>query len=225
MKTNYAGHDKVYQKHREQGHPGWNASEAGYTQFKAHVDRIIARGSDPQSGRLLELGCGAGNMTIWFAEMGYEAHGVDISPLAIEWAKERTENENANVRFVVGDVVGLSEYPDSNFDFVFDGHCLHCIIGEDRPKLLANVWRVLKPGGYVMINTMCAPVIPEKLKGYDPDSRCTIIGGITGRYYGDADDILAEIAAAGLEVLRYDVTSDGTDHANHDLIVEAQKPA
>ena len=62
MKTDYVGHDAKYQRHRAQGQPGWDATEAGYSVFRIHVERIMARGNAPDSGRLLELGCGAGNM-------------------------------------------------------------------------------------------------------------------------------------------------------------------
>ena len=224
MKTNYTGHDKQYQKHRAQEHPGWEANEAVYTDFKAHVERILALGNAPKAGRLLELGCGAGNMTVWFAEKGYEAYGIDIAPTAIDWAKERSKLSNVKAQFIVGDVVTLRDYADCDFDFVLDGHCLHCIIGNDRPKLLESVWRVLKPGGYVMINTMCGPVDLEKIEHYDPVTRCTFFGDVATRYIGDADDILAEITAARFEIIRYEFGEDEENQPNHDLIVEARKP-
>jgi SAM-dependent methyltransferase len=225
MKTDYVGHDRVYQNHRGGGQPGWDSSDARYEEFKVQVERVIARGAAPQSGRLLELGCGAGNMTVWFAGRGYEAHGVDIAPTAIDWAKERARSGNVDVRFVVGDVIRLVNYPESCFDFVFDGHCLHCIVGQDRSTMLANVWRVLKPGGYFMVNTMCGPVDPAKLQHYDPDSRCTFSGDIATRYYGDADALLAEMAAAGFEIVQYDIESGAAGQPGKDLIVEARKGA
>ena len=224
MKTNYVGHEGIYQRRRAEGQVGWDATEAGYSVFKTHVERIMARGNAPQSGRLLELGCGAGNMTVWFAQKGYKACGIDIAPTAIDWAKERAENDDVQVELTVGSVVTLRAYPDCCFDFVFDGHCLHCIIGEDRAKLLESVWRVLRPGGYIMINTMCAPVNPERLEGYDPVTLCTFFGDVPTRYFGEADDILAEITAAKFEVIRYDFGQDEADQVSRDLVVEARKP-
>jgi len=223
MKTNYPGHEKKYQKHRAQEHPGWSATEAVYTDFKAHVEGIMALGNAPKTGRLLELGCGAGNMTVWFAGKGYEAYGIDIAPTAIDWAKERSKRANVKAQFIIGDVVTLRDYSDCYFDFVFDGHCLHCIIGNDRPKLLGSVWRVLKPEGYLMINTMCGPVDPEQLEHYDPITRSTFSGDIATRYFGDADDILTEITAARFEIVRYEFGQDEANQPNHDLIVEARK--
>lgn len=222
MKTFYEGHDRKYREYRAQGKPGWDVSETGYADFKSKVDGVLKRGNAPLTGRLLELGCGAGNMTVWFAERGYETYGIDIAPTAIQWAQERAAAGNAWIQFRVGDVVQLSNYQDSHFDFVFDGHCLHCIIGEDRTRLLGNIYRVLKPGGYAMFNTMCGPVFPEKLENYDPESRCTIHGDIATRYFGDPDDILTEIKTAGFEVIQYEVEAGDSEQSNHYMIIEAR---
>ena len=225
MKTFYEGHDKKYRENRAAGKQGWDVTETGYTDLRIQVEGVIARGNAPLTGRLLELGCGAGNMTVWFAEKGYETCGIDIAPAAIEWARERALNKKVRIQFTEGNVVQLSNYPDSHFDFVFDGHCLHCIIGDDRAVLLGNVLRVLKPGGYAMFNTMCGPVDPEKVENYDPDSRCTVFGDIASRYFGDPEDILAGIRAAGFEVIRYDIEYGDAEQSNHYIVIEARKPA
>ncbi|MCK5131204.1 MAG: class I SAM-dependent methyltransferase [Candidatus Sabulitectum sp.] len=221
MKTFYAGHDKKYMEYRAQGKPGWDVSDNGYAVFQSDTKDVINRGNAPSSGFLLELGCGAGNMTVWFAERGYTAHGIDIAPTAIEWARERAAAGNTMVQFTVGDVVQLAAYSDSSFDFVFDGHCLHCIIGKDRAVLLKNVFRVLKPGGYVMFNTMCGPVIQERIENYDPVSRCTVYGDIASRYFGDPDDIIAEIKTAGFEIIQCKIEAGDSEKSNHYMVIEA----
>ncbi len=223
MKTFYVGHDKRYKEYRIQGQPGWDTSENGYVEFESEIEDVISRGNAPPGGLLLELGCGAGNMTVWFAQRGYTAHGIDIAPTAIEWARERAAASNVAIQFTVGNVVRLSSFGDSFFDFVFDGHCLHCIIGEDRATLLANVFRVLKPGGYVMFNTMCGPVNSLKLENYDPESRCTIHGDIASRYYGDPDSILQEIREAGFKIIQHEIEAGSLEESNHYMIIEARR--
>lgn len=220
VNTYYPGHDKVYRRNKDQGLPGWDTTEAGYDTFKAVISRVLKLGVAPTSGRVLELGCGAGNMTIWLAEMGYEAYGVDISPTAIAWAREEAAAKGLKVTFAVGDVLDLALYPDDSFDFVFDGHCLHCIIGADRERLFSSVRRVLKPNGYFLVDTMCGPVDADRVPGYDPASMFTIFGDIAGRYFGMPDDILSEIAAAGFHVARSEVTHT-EDEPNAMLLVEA----
>ncbi|MCD4818633.1 MAG: methyltransferase domain-containing protein [Candidatus Cloacimonetes bacterium] len=205
MKTNYSAHDKVYKHHKEEKLPGWDSSEKDYIEFKVHLEKIIARGLAPRVGKFLELGCGAGNIAIWLAKKGYETYGVDIAPTAIAWAQEKAQKQNVVAHFSTGNVLDLSTYSNAFFDFVLDGHCLHCIIGEDRQKMFSSVRRVLKQGGYFLINTMCGPVNPEKVKNFDPISGYTIFKGIATRYYGLPDSILAEIEKAGFSIMHWEV--------------------
>jgi SAM-dependent methyltransferase len=223
VKTCYSGHDKVYQRNKDGRLAGWDSTEAGYDTFKSIIGPVLELGNAPTSGRLLELGCGAGNMTIWLAERGYEAYGVDISHTAIAWAREKALEHGLRINFSVGDVLDLVEYTDGFFDFVFDGHCLHCIIGKDRERMLTSVRRVLKPRGYFLVDTMCGPVDASQLPGYDPASRCTVHGDIASRYLGMPDDILSELASAGFRIVRWEVSHTDGDPSDT-LLVEALSP-
>jgi ubiquinone/menaquinone biosynthesis C-methylase UbiE len=229
MKTHYEDHDRLYQGFKAQGQPGWDSE---YANFKTHIEKILAHGIAPTSGRLLELGCGAGNMTLWFANKGYEVSGVDISPTAIEWAEENAREMKLAGKFCVGNVTDLAEYPDDYFDFIFDGHCLHCIIHEDRGRMSSSVHRVLKPGGYFLVDTMSAPVDLEKLqqelaatdKHFDDKSKCVLLDSsdIAIRYLGNPQEIVREVDVAGFDLLRWIVDSTQQD-THHDLTIEAIK--
>lgn len=83
-------------------------------------------------GRILDLGCGTGDIAIWLATQGYEAHGIDIAPSAIAWATEKAQAQATRVQFTTGSVLDLTPYKDDFFRLVVDGRCLHCIIGPDR---------------------------------------------------------------------------------------------
>ncbi len=224
MRTNYKGHDSKYVKNKALRKPGWDDTKAGYIQFKEEVQKVLDRGFAPSQGKLLELGCGAGNMSLWFAEKGYETFGVDIAPTAIQWARERAATKNTWIQFCIGDVVQLNDYKNASFDFVFDGHCLHCIIGNDRNLMLENIFRILKPGGYVMFNTMCSPVFPEKLENYDAESKCTIHKDVATRYFGDTEFILNEIKTAGFEVIHQELQTCTSEKSVSYIVIEARKP-
>lgn len=157
--------------------------------------------------RVLELGCGPGNAAPWFVERGCAYTGVDISPAAITWANERAVPGAA---FRVGDVThGI----DGAYDLVVDGHCLHCIIGPDRTRLLTHVRGALVPGGHLFVATMCGAVTSPALQAcFDAASRCQVVDGVARRFIGDADGILAELRAAGFEVVASVV--DPRDDAN-----------
>jgi len=221
MKTDYFSHDSAYKHRKASGKPGWASSEEAKV-FQRTLDNVFKAKYVPKKGRFLELGCGAGEMSIWFGEKGFEVHGIDISPTAIEWAKEKAAVRKIKAGFRVGNVLDLSEFSDNYFDFILDGHCLHCIIGDDRRKFLSEALRVLKPGGFFFSETMCGDIRdPEVLKLFDPVSRCMIRNGIAGRYIGQADDILVEFKQAGFEVLGYEFSPDLD--AQDDLRIHATK--
>ena len=148
-------------------------------------------------GRLLELGCGAGNVTRALVERGFAVTGLDISEAAIAWARDRAGD---CARFIVGDAV--TAIP-GEYDLIVDGHCLHCIIGKDRQQLLGNVRNALAANGTFFVSTMCGEITHPPLRAtFDPASRCQIVGGIARRFIGDAGELLDELRTAGFEVVR-----------------------
>jgi SAM-dependent methyltransferase len=104
-------------------------------------------GNIPRTSRAIELGCGAGNYTIYFSKMGYDFTGADISENAIRIAGNAASAAGAICKFVVADVTGdLSEF-HSTFDLVYDWELLHHIFPENREKYIDNVDRLLNADG------------------------------------------------------------------------------
>ena len=201
MKTNYLLHDQRYRRLRQEGtSPGWDDART-LAENLALWKRRLAAEYLPQSGRVLEMGCGAGNLTNFMAAQGWEAHGIDIAPAAIEWARENAKQAGVCSSFRVGSVTDLSDFADDTFDLVLDGHCFHCIIGEDRPHFLAEAYRVLRPGGFLLILTMTPPDQADWSRlNYDSQSRCQIVNGDALRYFVGTDELLAELTASGFSV-------------------------
>jgi len=95
----------------------------------------------------IDLGCGAGTNALYLAGIGFEMTGVDISPRAIEVARERAALKGVRCTFLVADLLGdLHEIRDT-FDFAYDWELLHHIFPEDRERYAGNVRRLLRPGG------------------------------------------------------------------------------
>ena len=205
MKTKYPAdyfcHDAEYQRRRASGNPGWEKANA-LTAYLALLEKTFAAPHFPKQGRLLELGCGAGDFTLWAAKLGYEVEGVDISPFAIQWAIEKALQRGLPANFQVGDVLDLSRYASDTFDIVLDGHCFHCIIGDDRRRFLREAFRVLKPGGIFHVNSMCGdPSCEEYQQQFDAESRSLIRNGMAMRHLGLPDQIEQEMSESGFIVI------------------------
>lgn len=217
MKVDYLAHDRVYKRLRTSGASGWSNSDE-VARGIAVISRLLATTELEGRIRALEIGCGAGNLTEYLASLGFETHGIDIAPEAIRWAKARTAEQHNAPQFVTGDVCSLDTYPNRSFELVVDGRCLHCIIGEDRTRVLESVARVLEPGGYFIVMTMVGPPVPAMLgddKRYDPATGTVLIGDLAIRYLGSVEQVIQEIERAGFELVCSDMdhTDQPTLHA------------
>jgi SAM-dependent methyltransferase len=199
--TDYIGHDAVYRRFRAQGRNGWD-EEASLQQTFAALESVLADVPWPKSPTMIELGCGAGDLSLYFAAKGFRVTGLDIAPYAIEWAREKAAQAGIQATFITADLTRDLDPPPAPADFVLDGHCLHCIIGADRKVFLRNAHRCLKPGGLFHVNTMCGDPAPPVAKGFDPVSRNVISRGVAGRYLGKPEIIIAEVIAAGFRIER-----------------------
>lgn len=110
--------------------------------------KILAQSGNPK--RALELGCGLGRLTRYMAKQGLKVTSVDFSPVAVEQARQKTRQENLSAEFLVGDVTRLDKL-SGPFDISFDVGCFHCLDAAAQQKYVAEVFRLLKPGGTHLI--------------------------------------------------------------------------
>ena len=76
--------------------------------------------------RAVELGCGTGINAVWLAHRGFDVTAIDISPTAVQRARQRATDAGVAVRFVEADVTALPDLGPP-FDFVFDRGCYHAV--------------------------------------------------------------------------------------------------
>ncbi|HEX7730948.1 MAG TPA: methyltransferase domain-containing protein [Terracidiphilus sp.] len=112
--------------------------------------------------KLLDVGCGTGQLALIAARAGVETTGCDIAPNWLACARERAKQEHLNVRFEEGDVEALP-YADGQFDVVAS---LVGAMFAPRPELAASeMIRVCRPGGrIVMANWTAEGFIGKMLK-------------------------------------------------------------
>jgi ubiquinone/menaquinone biosynthesis C-methylase UbiE len=124
------------------------------------AEEILALEHIPDEARVLDLGCGAGRCAIALAELGLEVVGVDLSRTMIEAARLQAEMAGVEVGFQVMDAMDL-ELPADSFDVVLCAYNgLELLPGiQGKEKALAEVWRVLKPGGLHLLLPL--PLCPQ----------------------------------------------------------------
>ena len=221
IETDYLGHDTVYQRIQANNAIGWDPEEPSYQKMLAQVKSALPPFRPGQTPKLLEIGCGAGNLSILLAQLGYEVTGVDISPTAVAWANDREKPAGLMTAFRIDDVVKLASCENQYFDVVIDGHCLHCIIGDDRELCLESILRVLKPGGTMVVVTMCGEVLDPTNKARQDASLNIVSNGVAVRHIGTQISITAEIRATEFEIKSVTVEPRENEASQDDLIVVA----
>jgi 2-polyprenyl-3-methyl-5-hydroxy-6-metoxy-1,4-benzoquinol methylase len=93
-------------------------------------------------GVILDVGCGNGAFLDTMKQLGWTTHGCDAVPAACEVASRKGHDVRQ------GSAEAL-DYPDESFDVVYLNHVLEHTFSPRRA--LAGIWRVLKPGGQVVL--------------------------------------------------------------------------
>ena len=95
----------------------------------------------------LDIGCGAGNNTVFLAELGFKVTSIDGSTSAVEVARQRIQEHSLAAEIHVGDFTDLSKIKDGTIDLIID-RCSICHCRRSGiEKALNEVKRVLKPDG------------------------------------------------------------------------------
>ena len=103
-----------------------------------------------KKGKALDICCGAGTNTVYMAQKGFQATGLDISHKAIEYGREKAREAGVKVRWIIGNALEF-HFEDDEFDFVFDMDCFHHIRPEDRARFIDGLCRILKLGGQYLL--------------------------------------------------------------------------
>jgi len=102
----------------------------------------------PPHSKVLDIGCGAGFLTNFLAQLGHEVSGVDLSPKSLDVA--RSKDRTGSVQYQMGDGMALG-FEEKSFDVVAAMDLLEHV--EDPQKVIAEASRVLKPGGLLFFHT------------------------------------------------------------------------
>jgi SAM-dependent methyltransferase len=139
-------YDQLYRDAADSGGPPWNISGPQPALAKVLHDGV-------KGPKVLDVGCGTGELALALARRGYQVTAVDISRVAIDLARAKAAGEGLTVDFMVQDATDLS-LPSAPFDSVFDSgllHSLHRRGGGEVDDYLALLPGLAAPGATVFV--------------------------------------------------------------------------
>jgi 2-polyprenyl-3-methyl-5-hydroxy-6-metoxy-1,4-benzoquinol methylase len=160
----------------------------------ATVSAMLRGAGLPPDASVLDVGCGSGWTTLFLAEAGYTALGVDLVPANVELARARAERWGSAARFAVADMEALDV--GERFDAVLIFDALHHVARQT--DVIGAAAGHLAPGGWLFLGE------PTWLHRFSPKARRTrqdlgwLERGFTVR------ELRRDLRAAGLgEVRRF----------------------
>jgi tocopherol O-methyltransferase len=152
--------EQVWGEHMHHGYYGADGKRQGDRQ-QAQVDLIneLLAWAQPQSGQnisvqdFLDVGCGIGGSSLYLAQkFNAKATGITLSPVQAQRATERAQAAGVDASFRVADALHMP-FTANTFNLVWSLES-----GEhmaDKQQFLAECYRVLKPGGTLIVATWC----------------------------------------------------------------------
>ena len=147
---------------------------------------LVAEVSDLPPGRALDLACGEGRNTLWLAELGWRATGVDFSQVAIAKAREQASEASLDVELVCADLLDYEPEPRA-YDLVLVFYLQ--LPADERRLALERAAGAVTPGGTFL------------LVGHDLTNIADGVGGPSDpSVLYTPDDVVSELP--GLEIVK-----------------------
>lgn len=166
---------KMRNEPRIQGGPETTGSTIHWASHYDTVTSLLGMGVNRPNSRMvielaqvkpgdsvLDVACGTGNLTMTaqaYAGPTGKVHGIDASPEMIEAAKKKAARAGSPVMFDIGLAEKLA-FPDATFHVVISRLAIHHLPDDLKRKAFAEILRVLKPGGHLLIADFDPPKNP-----------------------------------------------------------------
>jgi ubiquinone/menaquinone biosynthesis C-methylase UbiE len=193
----------------------WDACGAAFDRFTTAEDSfsenierpaVESLAGDVAGKRVLDLGCGSGAYSLWFAGRGAKVSGIDLSPVMVSIAEEKARRLGLDARFRAGDMSERLPFDDGEFDIVFTATVLHYI--EDLGGVMKEAARVMSGDGALIasvLHPMSTSLFPQAgSEEVVPTDRWE------ARYFGAARRMIetpwldfGEVSSEGRKILSY----------------------
>ncbi|PJA02414.1 hypothetical protein COX73_00885 [bacterium (Candidatus Gribaldobacteria) CG_4_10_14_0_2_um_filter_36_18] len=100
--------------------------------------------------KILEAGCGTGNLALKIKERGAKVVGLDNCQEALDIYRKK----DPTAELVLADLAKKLPFPDNYFDKIASNNTLYAVPREKRDQLMKESLRILKPGGKIVLANM-----------------------------------------------------------------------
>jgi ubiquinone biosynthesis O-methyltransferase len=130
---------------------GWRASDIGAMTERLELELILELIGDVSGRKVLDVGCGDGELAVELWRRGAAVVGIDASTAMIDAANGRAKKWSADIRFQVA-VAEHLPFLVEQFDIV-TAITILCFVGDAAP-VFREIARVLRPGGRIVIGEL-----------------------------------------------------------------------
>lgn len=157
--------------------------------FRRFMEPLVARVAKGRRIDILDCGCGTGHNLLMLRRYG-RAYGIDLTWAGLQYARSRGEKKVARA------TVGALPMPGARFDLVTSFDVLYGLPDDVERAAIAEMARVLKPGGWLIVNVAALPW----LRGNH-----SVLGGELRRYR--RAELREKLEAGGFRVTRSSYTN------------------
>lgn len=154
-----------YRERYKSGDTPWDIGRPDFNLIEVVTQTPVA------SCRVLDVGCGSGDNSMWLAENRFQVTGTDTSDVAIGKAREKAAKAGVECDFRVADFLG-GDIESQPFGFIFDRGCFHSFPRQgDRKRFAEKVAAHLAGDGLWL---MLAGNADENRRGPGPPQRTAL---------------------------------------------------
>jgi ubiquinone/menaquinone biosynthesis C-methylase UbiE len=156
--------DKLMKNQMEKMVPSYDSYMRKITFGKEHIlrEETIRQAQIKPGDCVLEVGCGTGTLTLATKRQtgpSGKVFGIDVIPGMIELSQHKASLANADITFQLGSIDNIP-FPATQFDVVMCSFMIFHMSEATRQKGIAEIYRVLKPQGRLLVLDFSLPTQP-----------------------------------------------------------------
>lgn len=189
-----------------------------WTRPQEDMPRLLGALLVRRAKTLLDLGCGTGRHTVYFAQHEFTVYGLDSSPEGLRLTEQAVRDAGLSAHLQLQDMYDPLPYADASFDAIIAVQVIHHARIATIRQLVGELERVLRPGGAIFVSVSGVRDQGTRFEEIEPGTLVPLDGreaGLPHHFFTPAE--LRELFG------RFDVADVHQDRTKHHCLL-AQKP-